>query len=153
LRRSSRGSHFAAGGGAARAFGSPATLQNRRPSHKTGAARSKHKITVAATIPLAQACSAGCHATTASEFVRCAQLTSTPSATKQKHFRLAYATRLSRDATSARPHPLSSIDCRPKPLRPCRAAALRTKSVSVPRTKKNTGTQTEIAPAVAKKVK
>jgi hypothetical protein len=72
-----------------RAFGSPASLtsqhQNRRPSHKTGA-RSRQKITVAATIPPAQAASAGRHAATASESAMCAQLTSSPSTTKHKHF-------------------------------------------------------------------
>jgi hypothetical protein len=78
-----------AGGRAKRASGPPAALQNRRPSHKTGAARSRQKITVASTIPPAHARSAGCHAAIAAESVTCAQLTSTPSTTKHRHFKLA----------------------------------------------------------------
>src|ERR1700677_3419255 len=75
-----------------RTFGAPASstaLQNRRPSHKTGAARNKQKITVAPTIPLAHPCNAGSHAAIAAELTTCAQLTSIPSTTKHKHFKLA----------------------------------------------------------------
>src|SRR4029077_14914808 len=69
------------------------------------------------------------------------------------HFSTAYAPRLKREATRARPHQDSSMELEPKPVRPVRAARARRKSVRVPRTKKRTGTQSEMSPLTAKRVK
>ena len=54
---------------------------------------------------------------------------------------------------ASRAHHVSSMELRPNPTRPERAARLRRKSVRVPRTKKSTGTQNEIRPLTAKNVK